>query len=86
MNPPPLIYKFMHCITNVDGYEVNSYEWSTIPGTTLTLYINCSITLVVVNNGVFPTHLSLMLKVTCSIECLIPCASMLELHEPHALR
>ena len=60
MNPPPLIYKFMHYTINVDGYEVgsyevgiyevNSYEWSTIPSTTLTLYINCSITLVVVNN------------------------------------
>ena len=54
------------------SYEVDSYEWSTIPNTTLTLYINCSITFVVVNNGV----VSLMPKVTCSIECPISCALM----------
>ena len=65
MNPLLMRYKFMHYITTMDGYEVGSYEvdnyeWSTIPGTTLTLYINCGITLVMVNNGVCPTHLSLI--------------------------
>ena len=74
MNPPPLRYKFMHYITTVDGYEAGSYwvdnhEWSTVPSTTLTLYINCSITIVVVNNGVCPTHLSSMLEVIEMVEC-----------------
>ena len=62
----PLRYKFTHYITTIDGYEVDSYEWFTIPDTTLTLYINYGITLVMVNNRVL-TYLSLMLEGTCSI-------------------
>ena len=86
MNPPPLRYKFMHYITTMGGYEVgryevDGYEWSIIPSTTLTLYINCGITFVVVNNGVCPTHLSLMLKTTCSIKRPIPYALMPEVIE-----
>ena len=71
----------MQYINTVDGYEVGSYEWSTIPGTTLTLYINCGIALVVVNNRMCPTHLYLMPKATCSIERPISCASMPEVIE-----
>ena len=90
MNPLPLRYKFMHYKTTVD-----SYEWSIIPGTTLTLYINCGITLVMVNNEVCPAYLSPMPEATCSIKRPIPCVSMPEvnemvacpdLHEPHAPR
>ena len=81
MNPPPLRYKFMHYITIVDSYKVDSYERSTIPSTMLTLYINCGITLVMMNNGVCPNHLSMMPEATCSIERLIPCASMIEVIE-----
>ena len=71
----------MHYITTMDGYEVDGYEWSTIPSTTLTLYINCGITFVVVNNGVCPTYLSLMLEATCSIKRPIPYALMSEVIE-----
>ena len=42
---------------------------------------NYGITLVMVNNGVCPTHLSLMLEATCSIERPIPCALILEVIE-----
>ena len=80
----------MHYITTVEGYEdgsyeVDGYESSTIPGTTLPLYINCGTTLVVVNNGVCPTHLSLMPEATCSIKRPIRCASMPEVIEMVAL-
>ena len=82
----PLRYKFMPYITTMDGYEVGSYEvdnyeWSTIPSTTLTLYINCGVTLVVENNGVCPTHLSLMPEATYSIERPTPCVLMPEVIE-----
>ena len=45
------------------------------------LYINYGIMLIVVNNGVCPIHLSLMPKVTCSIDRPISCASMPEVIE-----
>ena len=66
---PLLRYKFIHYITTMDNYEVDSYEWST--DTTLTLYIHYNITLVMMNNDVCPTHLFLISKATCLIECLI---------------
>ena len=65
----------------VGNFEVDSYEWSIIPNIMLTLYINCGIMIVVVNNEVCPTRLSPMPKATCSIKRLIPCASMLEVIE-----
>ena len=48
-------------------YEVDSYEWSTILDIMLTLYINCGITLVMVNNEACPTYLFPLLESTCSM-------------------
>ena len=62
---------------------VDSYEWSIILGIMLTLYINCGIMLVDVDNE---TCSSPMPEVTCSIKRLTPCASMPNLHDPHAKR
>ena len=57
-------------------------RWSVMSGPqlyiTLMLYINCGITLVMVNDVACLTCLSSVLETTCSIERLIPCASMLK--------
>ena len=47
----------------------------------LTLYINCGITPIEVDNNAYPTRLSLMFKATCLIEHPIPCVSMPEVTE-----
>ena len=53
----------------VGSYEVDSYEWSTIN----TLYVNCGITLVMVNNAACPTCLSSVPETTCLIEHVLRC-------------